>query len=53
MTTKEEIQKTLMDCKYLQRLDDIGDSLLSTIVDRMGQNGFENAHTWKSKIGGL
>jgi len=32
MTTREEIQKTLLDYQK-------------------GQNGFEKAHTWKSKIG--
>jgi len=34
MTTREEVQKTLLDYQT-------------------GKNGFEKAHTWKSKIGGL
>ena len=30
------------------------DEIEKTIMDyRMGKNGFEKAHTWKSKIGGL
>ena len=53
MNTKDEIQKTLVDCKYHNGIV----SLFSLIgyrrcTDRLGQNGFEKAHVWKSKIGG-
>lgn len=55
MTSKEEIQKTFIDCKHLYfllwfRAMTRG---LFFLADRMGLNGFEKAHTWKSKIGGL
>lgn len=55
MTSKEEIQKTFIDCKHLYfllwfRAMTHGPFFLA---DRMGLNGFEKAHTWKSKIGGL
>lgn len=55
MTSKEEIQKTFIDCKYLfyfLRVRAMAHSP-SHLADRMGLNGFEKAHTWKSKIGGL
>lgn len=49
MTNKEEIQKTLLDCTY----GSLGGNMAETdyIADQMGMNGFEKAHTWKSKIG--
>lgn len=53
MNTKDEIQKTLVDCKYrngIVSLYSVVDSCRCT--DRLGQNGFEKAHVWKSKIGG-
>ena len=53
MNTKDEIQKTLVDCKYHHS----GMVSLCSVIDyrrrtdRLGQNGFEKAHVWKSKIG--
>lgn len=49
MTNRQEIQDTLMDCKFVQR-NKIFALLTSFLVDQTGKNGFEKAHTWKSKI---
>lgn len=51
MTSREEIQATFNDCEcavivYAFSL------MLNALEDQLGQNGFEKAHTWKSKIGG-
>lgn len=56
MTTKEEIQKTFIDCKWIFRSPFRFCAVVHVRLwfsDRMGLNGFEKAHTWKSKIGGL
>lgn len=55
MTSKEEIQKTFIDCKsiFFSLRFRAMIHIPSFLADRMGLNGFEKAHTWKSKIGGL
>jgi quercetin 2,3-dioxygenase len=57
MTTREEIQQTLMDCESDLSLWYTCIALELTIIyvlaDQLGQNGFEKAHTFKSTIGGL
>lgn len=51
MTTKDDIQKTLVDCKYHNDRVILFDRFMRC-ADHLGQNGFEQAHVWKSKIGG-
>jgi hypothetical protein len=49
MTSREEIQKTLIDCKSsLGLCRELW--LTMNTIDQSGQNGFEKAHTWKSEI---
>ncbi len=50
MTSREDIQKTLIDCMYLTTIHDEVGELIDLCVDQSGKNGFERAHTWKSEI---
>ena len=49
MTTKEEIQQTLLDCT--PTMVDYSLLLLISSLDQMGRNGFEKARVWQSEIG--
>ena len=49
MTNREEIIQTVKDCELTRR--DRCDAQANLFLDQAGQNGFEKAHTWRSKIG--
>lgn len=54
MTTREEIQGTLLDCMYLSFSRTLCSFYIDIVLlDQFRRNGFEKAHTWKSEIGGL
>jgi hypothetical protein len=58
MTSRQEIQQTLRDCKYesfCTRGDLVRPPFTDTTAvsppDHEAKNGFEAAHTWKSDLG--
>lgn len=55
MTSRSEIQQTLLDCKYYHICTPsvIMVKLMSRgrATDQFARNGFEKAHSWKSDLG--